>query len=270
MSRRRPMTMRKILDMQFRTFERGLDAMLRSEPQGDHRNRLEIIRDKVGELHELAVTSVDGAPPLESDTVSRVLEGRDQDRVEAFLRRHLSGEIEALGIVEASTERLVDDLVEGLRWPGTLSEIARSTVEKHGIRAAEFTSELLETVLREAVGLDGRVPQPGYSEDVAAANLYSMRMTLGCVSHDIRDTYRGEAPLPEDANREGSAPEPGVLSETYHLALAHLTGDVFDRLKMMMGSEVPEAEREAVHRALERAAMAAAPRIVMDDGPEPG
>jgi len=87
-----------------------------------------------------------------------------QDQLDKFIRAHLEGHLLITGVcgdVQMSAA-LAERLISDLRGSTDLRDISERAVREFpGIEAPEFNAHMIETVLREAVGLDGNVPEDG-------------------------------------------------------------------------------------------------------------
>lgn len=265
---RRPISMRQAIRTSFASVERSLGNAARREADPDRRSFLEFIGDKLAELRDLSTTSAAEAPAVPPERIEDLIEQNDRDRTERILKRYILQELDALRIGGSKAPELAQDLIEGLRGPGKLSEIATAAIAGHPeIEAQEFCAHMAEGILREAIGLDGRVPDVTHDEDRAAVNAFILRMTLGCDSPHIRD---GQPPRPapetQDALENGEMPCPGMMGERFPLTVAHIAGDAFERIERLSGGRIPEAAQEAIYRAIEQAALQAGPRLSIEVG----
>ena len=280
MSMRRNITPRSVLNRMFRDLEKGFETLWGNKLPAAERGRYEIMAHRLREVAEFAVSSAQEAPPFDIVKLSGLIEAGDADRVERFIRKHLVGELQVLEISGLDPETIADRAIRALKGPQPLDLIAQDLVAQvPGLEAPVFTAHQFETLLREATGLDGRVPERGFSEDAAEANLMQIRLLMGSVGPEYGSTARlalaGGEPDRDRVARALEAtghPQVGGLSRDlgFHAAVGNVTEETLRRISVLMGGEVSEEHAVLIHGVLERVAHATGPQLVFSsEDPEP-
>jgi len=278
MSMRRTVSPRSVVKRMFRDLERGYEAFWGKGATGENRDRYELMAQRLREVADHAVATAPEAPPFDTAKLSGLIEAGDADRVTRFVRKHLVSELTILAIPGLEPEPTADRLLAGLAGPHPLDRIAADLVAgMPGLEAPQFTTHQIETVLREAVGLDGRVPERGHSEDAAEANLMQLRLLLGAPGPDYGST---PAPTPygepdrdavERALEASGLPQVGGISRdlAFHAAVGNVADDLIRRIGLMMGGEVSATHAHLLHGIVERVAHATGPQLTIErDGPD--
>lgn len=280
MTMRRAVSPRSVLKRMFCDLERGYEGFWGRNATGEARDRYELMAQRLREVADYAVSTTQEAPPFKTEKLAELIGQGDPDRVSSFIRKHLVSELTVLEIPGLPPEPTADRLLAALSGPQALDRIAADLIAgTPGLEAPAFTSHQIETVLREAVGLDGRVPEREFSEDAAEANLMQVRLLLGAPGPDY-----GSTPAPTlsgDADREtveraleaSGLPQVGGISRdlAFHAAVGSVSDDLIRRIGLLMGGEVSATHAHLLHGVIERIAHATGPQLTIDmddpDGP---
>lgn len=278
MSMRRAVSPRSVLKRMFRDLERGYEGFWGRTATGEARDRYELMAQRLREVADHAVSTAQEAPPFKAEKVSELIGQGDPDRITSFIRKHLVSELTVLEIPGLPPEPTADRLLAALSGPQALDRIAADLIAgTPGLEAPEFTAYQLESVLREAVGLDGRVPERGFSEDAAEANLMQIRLLLGAPGPDYGSTpapaLAGEADREavERALEASGLPQVGGISRdlAFHAAVGNVADDLVRRIGLMMGGEVSATHAHLLHGLIERVAHATGPQLTIEaEGPD--
>jgi hypothetical protein len=169
----------------------------------------EVLEDKIASARGYAVTVAQGAPAIGVEKMGEFLNGvmsyggeARPERLDKFVRTHLERHLLMTGVCgdvpmsAALADRLISDLRDSTDLRGISERAAR---EFPGIEAPDFNAHMIETVLREAVGLDGNVPEDGH-EQLTGSEHYNLVRIQGALQ------MLG-APEPETSS-DGEAPSP--------------------------------------------------------------
>lgn len=280
MNMRRSVTPRSVLNRMFKDLEKGFKSFWGDKLPAAERDRYELMAHRLREVGEFAVSTAQEAPPFNTSKLYGLIEAGDTDRVERFIRKHLVVELEVLQISGLDPEITADRAILALKGPHPLDRIAQDLVaEVEGVKAPVFTAYQLESLLREAIGLDGRVPDRTFSEDAAEANLMQIRLLLGARGPDYGSTARvvlsGGEPDRDRIDQTletAGLPQVGGISRDlgFHAAVGNITEETLRRVSLLMGGEVSEEHAALIHGVLERVAHATGPQLVFtNDDPEP-
>jgi len=280
MNMRRSVTPRNVLHRMFKDLEKGFKSFWGDKLPANERDRYELMAHRLREVAEFAVSTAQEAPPFDTTKLYGLIEAGDADRVERFIRKHLVGELEVLQISGLDPVTTADRAILALKGPHPLDRIAQDLVAGvEGLEAPTFTAYQLETLLREATGLDGRVPDRGFSEDAAEANLMQIRLLMGAPGPEYGSTARiGLSGGEPDRDRIDQALETAGLTQVggisrdlgFHAAVGNISEETLRRISVLMGGEVSEEHAFLINGVLERVAHATGPQLVFsNDDPEP-
>jgi hypothetical protein len=264
----------------FKDLEKGFKSFWGDKLPAAERDRYELMAHRLREVGQFAVSTAQEAPPFNTSKLYGLIEAGDTDRVERFIRKHLVVELEVLQISGLDPDITADRAILALKGPHPLDRIAQDLVaEVEGVEAPVFTAYQLESLLREAIGLDGRVPDRTFSEDAAEANLMQIRLLLGARGPDYGSTARvvlsGGEPDRDRIDQTletAGLPQVGGISRDlgFHAAVGNITEETLRRVSLLMGGEVSEEHAALIHGVLERVAHATGPQLVFtNDDPEP-
>ena len=171
---RRQPTPREIMDRDFRQLLRMVQNM---DPKAGVQSLevlKEVLEEKISAARGYAVTVAQGAPAIGVDKMGELLNGvmnyggeARPDRLDKFIRTHLERHLLITGVCGdvPMSAALADRLLSDLRDSTNLRDVSqRAARELPGIEAPDFNAHMIETVLREAVGLDGNVPEDGHDQ----------------------------------------------------------------------------------------------------------
>jgi hypothetical protein len=278
MTMRRAVSPRSVLKRMFRDLERGYEGFWGRNAAGEARDRYDLMAQRFREVADYAVSTAQEAPPFKTEKLADLIGEGDKDRVTRFIRKHLVSELTILEIPGLPPESTSDRLLAALSGPQALDRIAVDLVaETPGLEAPVFTSHQIETLLREAVGLDGRIPERDFSEDAAEANLMQIRLLLGAPGPDY-----GSTPAPaltgepdreavERALEASGLPQVGGISRdlAFHAAVGNVADDLIRRIGLLMGGEVSATHAHLLHGIVERVAHATGPQLTIEvEGPD--
>jgi len=280
MSMRRAVSPRSVLKRMFRDLERGYEGFWGKHATGEVRDRYELMSHRLREVADYAVSTSQEAAPFGTEKLSGLIAEGDPEQVTRFIRKHLVSELGVLEIPGLDPEPTADRIIAGLAGPHALDRIAADLVAgTPDLEAPAFTTHQIETILREAVGLDGRVPEREFCEDAAEANLMQIRLLLGAPGPDYGSTPA--ATLSGEADREAveraleasGLPQVGGISRdlAFHAAVGNVADELIRRIGLMMGGEVSATHAHLLHGVVERVAHATGPQLTIEvqepDGP---
>ena len=272
---RRRVSPRNVVRQMFRELERGYEQSWGKVATGESRGRHDAMAQRLREVAEYATSVAQEASPFDTEELSKLIKQGDRDRVSGFIRKHIVSELTALDIPGLIPEPTADRVLSALSGPQALDRIAADlAAETPGCQGVEFTAYQLETILREAVGLDGRVPQRGFSEDAAEANLWRIRLLLGASGPEYGSTSApvtaGEPnrDMVERALDASGLPQVGGLSRdlAFHAAVGNVADDLVRRIGLLMGGEVSATHAHILHGIVERVAHATGPQLTIETG----
>jgi hypothetical protein len=143
----------------------------------------EVLEEKISSARGYAVTVAQGAPAIGVEKMGEFLNGvmnyggaPRPERLDRFIRTHLERHLLISGVCAdvPMSAGLAEHLISELKGSIDLREIStRAAREFPGIEAPEFNAHMIETVLREAVGLDGNVPEGGH-EPLSGIEIYAL------------------------------------------------------------------------------------------------
>ena len=185
---RRQPTPREIMDRDFRQLLRMVENMNPKAGTQSLEVFKEVLEEKLASARGYAVTVAQGAPAIGPEKMGEFLnrvmnyggEARPE-QLDKFIRTHLERHLLISGVCADApmSAALADRLISELRGSTDLREIStRAAREFPVIEAPEFNGFMIETVLREAVGLDGNVPE-GEQEQLIGSDLYTLMRIQG-------------------------------------------------------------------------------------------
>jgi hypothetical protein len=134
----------------------------------------EVLEEKIASARGYAVTVAQGAPAIGVEKMGEFLNevmnyggAPRPERLDRFIRTHLERHLLLTGVCGdvPMSAALADRILSDLRDSTDLRDISqRAAREFPGIEAPDFNAHMIETVLREAVGLDGNVPEDGHDQ----------------------------------------------------------------------------------------------------------
>ena len=170
---RRPNTPRRTLDISFRRAS-NLAKILkgkRNAEAADYDALVAMLEETISDLRDLSVDFAQEAPSLGSNTIAHLINSQDPARLRRFVRRHLDAEFSILRIKGAIAAELAQAsetalmAMEGSSDADIHAASHQVLTALPTIEAPEFSREQIEIVMREALGLDGRVPVTEASTD---------------------------------------------------------------------------------------------------------
>lgn len=180
---RRQPTPREIMDRDLRQLLRMVQNMDPKAGVQSLEALKEVLEEKISSARAYAMTVAQGAPAIGAERMGEFLSGvvndggeARPDRLDRFVRTHLERHLLLTGVCSdiAMSSGLAEHLISELRGSTDLREIStRAAREFPGIEAPEFNAHMIETVLREAVGLDGNVPEDG-REQLTNEEMYTL------------------------------------------------------------------------------------------------
>jgi len=277
---RRSVTPRSTLRQMFADLEKGYQSFWGNKVPVQERDRFELMAHRLHEVAEFAISTAAEAAPFDTGKLSDLIGQGDPERLRQFIRRHLVTELGVLQTPGLDPEGTADLMMTGLNGPHPLDRIARETVAQiPGLEAPTFTVFLLEALLREATGLDGRVPERAFSEDLAEANLMQIRFLLDAPGPEYGSTETIKTSGESDPDRVNQMLEASGLAQVgglsrdldFHAAVGNITEETVRRISLMMGGEVSTAHSHLIYGLLERVAHATGPQLEISfEDPGPG
>lgn len=163
MRMRRRITPREIVDAEMR----GIEHILNNSYGKIDETVREALLNKAKTAREVATSFAQEAPNLDIDIHAGLPETVKPAWAERFIRKHLEIQIPILRIEGADDAEIVAGIMDAFRGMSSdqdtdtaLRDGARRVVrDQPGIEAVDFSTYQIETVMREAIGLDGRVPE---------------------------------------------------------------------------------------------------------------
>lgn len=185
---RRQPTPREIMDRDFRQLLRmveNMDPKAGTQPLEVFK---EVLEEKLASARAYAVTVAQGAPAIGPERMGDFLNGvmnyggaPQPERLDKFIRAHLERHLLISGVCADApmSAALADRLISDLKGSTDLREISKKAAQEFpGIEAPEFNGFMIESVLREAVGLDGNVPE-GEREQLVGSEPYTLTRIQG-------------------------------------------------------------------------------------------
>ena len=172
---RRPVTPREVMHNDFRSVEKMLARL-------DQNVALHgALADKLESMRDYAMTVIVEAPAIGVEKLSDLLNSamnyggeRRPEKLDRFIRTYLEKHLDLVGFTREGVDvpALSDHLIDRMKESIDLHTIADQTARSFpGIKNPGFDGHMLETVLRESVGLDGRVPEPD-QEQMTSDEIY--------------------------------------------------------------------------------------------------
>lgn len=185
---RRQPNPREIMDRDFRQLLRMVENL---DPKAGTQSLevfKEVLEEKLASARAYAVTVAQGAPAIGPEKMGEFLNGvmnyggsPRPERLDKFIRTHLERHLLISGVCAdvPMSAALADRLICDLKVSTDLREISKNAAQDFpGIEAPDFNAHMIETVLREAVGLDGNVPE-GEQEQFVGSEPYTLTRIQG-------------------------------------------------------------------------------------------
>lgn len=167
----------------------------------------EVLAEKLTSSRAYAITVAQGAPAIGVEKMGDFLNGvmnyggePHPKRLDRFIRTHLERHLLITGVCADApmSAALADRLISDLRGSTDLRDISeRAAREFPGVEAPDFNAHMIETVLRESVGLDGNVPE-GEQEQLVGSEPYTLVRIQGVLQmmSDPEASIEDAAPSP--------------------------------------------------------------------------
>lgn len=264
---RRQLSPREILDRHFRELGSIIGkALIGAGIAPDMRDN---IADRIEGLRTFAVSTADGAPALPLSQVMDIVAEGDSAKIERFVLAHLHRQVPLLHIEGVPPAELVEAVMMGLRGPDDLSRVARTALEGFpDVIGLDNAAWALEGVIREALGLDGRVPEKDGSPDLEAWSALSLRMAL---QRDIPIIPSPDGAMPgvdpgamEAVLAAIGLPDPqdGMMrDEIHHVAMDSVARDTLARIEKIAGGQLDPAIAAVLSTMIIRAGSHAGPKV---------
>lgn len=169
---RREMSPREVVFRKFRSLEKRFEDLRRIAGDADERFKFEMFEDFMRETRDLSLSFTVEAGPARAERLELLLDQETPHRAVAFVERHLRRQIPFMMIEGATDEALADACLKKLQaidhaadFNDELKRISGEIVEEHDLPAKSWSTYSIESLCREAIGMDGRVPD---ANDMAA------------------------------------------------------------------------------------------------------
>jgi hypothetical protein len=175
----RAATLREMISQHFDHIESTLATIAQTKDEARRAFLLEALQKAISESRAFCVTAAADQPGLHEDVVKDFLNSADDEQVASFVHGYLQKQVPLLAIAGADSHRLIEDCFSGIlfmdpdAFESGIRRVAQEGIKQQPkIEAPDFAAEILETICREAVGLDGRIP----AEEI---DPYHVRRLLG-------------------------------------------------------------------------------------------
>lgn len=225
---------------------------------------------QIEDTRSFALSVCAEAPAVDRGRFELFIDKASVEEIERRLSSYLSRELSILGI-DAAEIGLA--MVQRLKAGGSLEDVVNDSFEGAPPEVnIDFNRYLALGVLREAVGLDGRVPELQDSPDLQNANLHALRLKLGAPGADIIASSGVQAPPDEAAaaaidelrERFGSDGAGVSRDELFHIAVGSLAEETTARVELLLGDKMSSEMRSLLHAVIECAAHRTGPQIQLD------
>lgn len=273
-TQRRQISPREVLDRGFQDAIRCVTAALSADKTDSDLGDMAL--EGLEDLRRFAVSTADGAPPPCAGLVEGLVAAGDAARMSRFVSRHLERQIPYLDIKGVPPVTLAAAAMEALRGPGELADLARDVIAKFPeIQNPDLSAWKLEGVMREALGMDGRVPDPDSNPDIEAWSGLRLRMAIAHHPGDVAPDATATA-FPDFERLEGAfaaigLPDPRdgmTRDEIYHVALDHIMRDTVRRIERLAGGQIDPEVGDVLMEVIRRASSHAGPKLQIEM-PEP-
>lgn len=241
----------------------GAEKSITSLASGLPPDQREIVSHTLEDLRSSVMTMVVEAP-ASSDALRRSLLEGDKDRAIARITDYIERQLRAISADMSEPRVVAEHLLVAASRSVSLSDAALGVAQRFFSQAVPFYAEQFEIILRESLGLDGRVVDWSKSPDIQAAEAYEILARISvpapqesrppavAVSEDDVDSVVDDIFL---------AYNPVSLTSAQVHAVDLLAGEVSTRLGLILGSEVDPTLRLALQDVLHRASAVALDRM---------
>ena len=201
---RRPVSPRQMIDLEFNKMTRMLESFANGNPPAsaaDFRRMTDLLHATIADARETCVSFAAALPALDAAHLADRIDQSTPQMMTRFIEKHLEKEIPLLHIAGVAPEALTQAIMRRLQ---TIDEdvdldieiqtAAMDVVDQFpGIHAPDYHFDVIETLIREALGLEGT--PPALEATVAAQKVQAMR-AVGMVAAAPL-TYAGPEEEPE-------------------------------------------------------------------------
>ena len=264
---RRQPSPREVAHQWFHSLRKTVNAM-----KGDlDRGKWAFIFDKLDETQSSILPLIVEAPACKRGHIN-FLHSKSPEELDAILRRYIAKQVTILlddqpRLSQEVAHALMDKICQGEDFAQSAKSVAQAFADRDALGAPDYHAYLFHEVLREAFGMDGRVPEEG-SPDLEAADARILKNRLPKMSPD-QPAHQEDGIDPflvmEAQERILQAEDHGQKDERFYLAIDHLSQDVSDRLGKIIGAELPPELGAAVYEILSKAAIAYGPDVEIEN-----
>jgi len=192
---RRSISAREVLARKFDTLTKYMGPAPHGEAGEKHERMLELIAD----AREMSLSFAQAMPPIPPVSFRHMLDTYTPARIDAFVLKHLQRQMPYLGIEFSSYHNIAERaFVELKAYEGdtdfdvAIKAAAQRTVEAFpGMAAPAYCVEQIESLFREALGLDGTMTDPDIDDKKVLDNA---RRALDMISAPVPVLEQEECP----------------------------------------------------------------------------
>jgi hypothetical protein len=162
---RREMSPREVVDMNFRKLTNQCESLRKLARDSSEQLSVTLFEESLNDLHTLALSFTIEAGPANPERLAALLEKGSDTKVESFVERHLRKQAPLICVEGVDPEVLAEACMTKIKeidpeadFDKQMAEIGTSIAEKLNVTAKSWSAYMIETVCREALGLDGRAP----------------------------------------------------------------------------------------------------------------
>lgn len=187
---RREMSPREVVFRQFRSLEKRFQGIKKNTSGSEDLLRLEMFEEMMGETRDLALSMAIEAGPVKSERFKAMLQSGSKEKAIDFVHKHLVRQSSMMLVDGIPPETLARTCLEKLQvldlrkdFDAEMSRIAREIIDEHNLPAPSWAVYSIETLCREALGIDGRVPDE--DEERYLTNARELIRQIETVERDI-------------------------------------------------------------------------------------
>lgn len=176
-----------------------MDALLLAHPDKIDETVREALAEKIETALEVSTSFAQEAPAMDPAKLDMFAEESGPERLESFVRKYLEKQVSTLRFEDVDEADLVRSMLREIRKSSPNEDVGYS-LQRASHRVVENVTgvldnqaENIETLMREAVGLDGRVPD---RDTDAAESESAARKVLDTLAPSKTLAPRDETPEP--------------------------------------------------------------------------
>ena len=161
---RRQMTPREIVDGQFSPLAKGVELVL-SKLDKSHEGLADAVREALRAARQTAVEFAAEAGAEVGEAADLLVARGNAGTIVRYVDRHLERQIPFLDVPEEARKTILEAARGAMRRidpegdiEAQIHENARAIIASLDLRSREWFTPQLETILRESIWLDGRIP----------------------------------------------------------------------------------------------------------------